>query len=288
MLVFLEVLQKNSEINHQELSILLGKIVHKSKNLKLDSFSKIEIKNNNYFFGNFKDIIIIIDYTEFYDKFSEFLGEIYISFMDIFERELKHYSIEDIARFKPFTKVLRDMIKKYQFENNNEISLNILGKKEIIEPLERNDFPERLSVYKRDEVLWKEAELIKKFYATEFTNGLIFKLHIYLSITPKNCYKLFINFSDYPYEPEIIIDNKLKKLFGKNLEEILFFYKTWDRTKPPHVVEIIQELEKVLITYNYHNKLSETPELNQSDIPDLKPLPEINSLEKEELTKREE
>jgi len=53
MLIFIEPLEKNFEINQNELSSILGKIVSDGRNLKLNSFSHIEINKKFYFYGIF-------------------------------------------------------------------------------------------------------------------------------------------------------------------------------------------------------------------------------------------
>ena len=65
------------------------------------------------------------------------------------------------------------------------------------------------------------------------------------------------------------------ELFGKNLDEILYFYRTWDKKRPPHIIELVKELETVLLQYNSKGKLLKTPDLPETNIPEIKPLPNI-------------
>ncbi|TFG13959.1 MAG: hypothetical protein EU535_04140 [Promethearchaeota archaeon] len=279
MLIFIEPLEKNLEINQNELSSILGKIVSDGRNLKLNSFSHIEINKKFYFYGIFEKFIVIIQHTKDHLPPADLLIDLHTNFIKFFANILENYSNYDITKFRSFVRIVQEIFSKYPFYNN-EIRI---GKDPIINPIERNFYPERVSVYKRDEVLWTEAKLIKKEYATDYADGLIFRLHTYIKISSTQWYRIYIDFSDYPSKPVIILDDTLKRELEKPLDELLYFYKNWDKTRPPHIIEIIKELEQILLYYNSEGKLSTITEFLK--VPEIKPLPNIElfDLEREKI-----
>ncbi len=278
-LVFLDQLDENIRINQKQLSNILGKIVSNCKDLKLNSFSNFEINGNSYFYGVFEKFLIIIQHLKNTPPPEELLIELYGIFTKVFANILDNYTNNDLPKFRSFVKVLREILPKYI---NHTCEQDIaIGDKPIIDPIKRDFYPERPSVYKRDEILWTEARLIKQEYATQYVDGLIFKLHIYFKISSAQCYKIYIDFSDYPLKPTIILDNELSRELGEDLDEKLYFYRSWDKKRPPHIIEIIKELETVLLQYYSKGRLSKIPELHKIAIPEIKPLPNIEIGENE-------
>ena len=51
---------------------------------------------------------------------------------------------------------------------------------------------------------------------------------------------------------------------------------------PPHLIEIVREIEMVLMKYKAKGKLSDTSEMPEAALPDLEPLPELPPLEEDE------
>ncbi len=145
--------------------------------------------------------------------------------------------------------------------------------------MKREAYPEGISDYQRDEVLWNEARMIKDKYPANFLEGMIFNMEIYLSINLSQHYKVFVDFSNYPSKPIIDITEGLKQELGKNLEELLNLFSIWDPKVPPHIIEIINELEAVLKKLKEQGKLSNRSEIPKFALPELIPLPKINSIE---------
>ena len=272
-LIFLEYLEESIKINQKELSNVLGKIVNNSKDLELNSFSNFEFNENCYFFGVFNKLLLVVQHQKGKTPPEDFLNELYTLFGKGFKHILENYTNNDLSKFRSFAKDLRELIPKY-FHHSNGQEIDI-GKRPIIDPIKRDFYPERPSVYKRDDILYNEAKFIKQKYATEFVDGFIFKLHIYVPISPNQWYKIFIDFSDYPIKPSISIDDVLKKELGKNLDEILYFYRTWDKKRPPHIIELVNELETILVQYNSKGRLSKVPLIPKNAIPEVKPLSNI-------------
>ena len=271
-LIFLEYLEESIKKNQKELSNVLGKIVNNCKGLKANSFSNLEIKENYFFSGIFDKILLIVQHSKGKTPPEEFLIELYNIFVQTFENILKNYTKNDLSKFRSFAKDLKELIPKY-FHNSNKQEL--IDLKPIIDPIERDFYPERPSVYKRDEILYNEAKLIKQEYATKFVDGFIFKLDIYVSISPNQWYKIYIDFSDYPLRPKVAVDDILRKGLGVNLDNILYFYKTWDKKRPPHIIEIIKELETILLQYHSKGRLSKISSIPKEAIPEVRPLPNI-------------
>ena len=57
--------------------------------------------------------------------------------------------------------------------------------------------------------------------------------------------------------------------------KILYFYRTWNKKRPPHIIELVKELETDLLQYNSKGKLLKNPDLPETDSPEIKPLPNI-------------
>jgi hypothetical protein len=275
ILIFLEAIGNNFEINQKELSGILGEIVSDSRNLNINSFSHIEINKKFYFYGVFEKILIIFQHLKDKAPPEELLIELHTYFIKLFADILDNYTNNEITKFRTFQRTNKELLSKYDIYKK-EMTLE---KNYIIEPIERNFYPGRISVYKRDEVLWNEVKLIKQKYPTEYVNGLIFKLHVYVRISSTKWIKIYLDFSDYPLKPTIILDDFLNRELGKTMDEILYFYRTWDKTRPPHIIEIVKELEQVLWQYNSEGKIPSTSELLK--IPEVKPLPNIEFLENE-------
>ena len=275
ILIFLEAIENNFEINQKELSGILGEIVSDSRNLKINSFSHTEINKKFYFYGVFEKILIIFQQLKDKAPPEKLLIELNSYFMKFFADILDNYTNNEITKFRSFLRTNNEILSKYNIFKKEMI----LGKNPIIEPIERKFYPGRISVYKRDEVLWNEAKLIKENYPTEYVEGLIFKLHVYVRITSSKWYKIYLDYSDYPSKPIIIFDEVLRRELGKPIDEILYLYRNWDKTRPPHIIEIVKELEQVLEHYNSEGKLSPVSELLK--IPEVKPLPNIEVLEHE-------
>lgn len=273
ILIFLEYLEENIKINQKELSKILGKILNKSRNLELNSFSNFEINEKFYLYGVFDKLLVIFQHQKDKPPPEELLIELHRNFVKIFVNVLENYTSNELSEFRSFANVVREIIPKY-LQHKQSLDMDTENKP-LIEPIKRDFYPERPSVYKRDEILYNEAKYIKQKFATEFIDGFIFKLHIYLNISQTQWYKIYIDFFDYPLKPTIKIDDRLIKELGMNLDEILYFYRTWDKKRPPHIIELVNELETILLQYNSKGRLSKIPVLPKNAIPEIRPLPNI-------------
>ena len=244
ILIFLGLLDENVEIKQEELSYVLGEIVSKTINLRVNSFSKVQINEKNYFLGNFDKIIIVIQHLKEEAPPEDFLFELNQKFLTEYYNILENYTESDINKFKSFLGTVKSILPKYI--NRQLKDLADIGSEPIIGAMKRDDYPAGISDHKKDEVFWNEARMIKEKYPANFLEGMIFNLEIYLSISSTQNYKVFVDFSNYPEKPIININGELNRELGKNLEELLYFYKNWNKKKPPHIIEIIDELVVVL------------------------------------------
>ncbi|MFX1394346.1 MAG: hypothetical protein ACFFAH_12335 [Promethearchaeota archaeon] len=278
ILIFLGLLDENVEIKQEELSNILGEIVSKTNNLTVNSFLEVQIKEKNYFLGNFDKIIIVIQHLKEESAPEEFLFELNQKFLTEYYNILENYTESEINKFKSFLGTVKMILPKYINRQLND--LTDIGSEPIIGAMKRNAYPEGISDYKKDEVFWNEARMIKEKYPANFIEGMIFNLEIYITISSTQNYKVFVDFSNYPEKPIININGELNRELGKNLEDLLFFYKNWNIKKPPHVIEIIDELVVVLKKFKEQGKLKKTSEIPKNALPDLIPLPNINNLKK--------
>jgi hypothetical protein len=215
---------------------------------------------------------------------------------------LKDYTNDDIPSFKPFISNLKQILKnqshkktststpskqeKKDFvpeEHEKKLTSENIGEEPLIEPMKREAFPEGIPDYKRDEVLWEESQMVKNEYVAEFVEGMVFHLKIFLSISLTHHYTVFIDFSNYPKKPKIEISDLLREELAKSLEELLYHYANWDPTIPPHIIEIVRELEAVLMKFKAWGTLTETNAMPESALPELEPLPDLPPLEEEEV-----
>ncbi|MHA1728830.1 MAG: hypothetical protein ACTSWY_08870 [Promethearchaeota archaeon] len=96
-----------------------------------------------------------------------------------------------------------------------------------------------------DIIIATETALIQQEYAMDFIGTSAGKVEVYLTITIEQTFIIKINFSEYPKLPKIEMQKGLTDLLG-NVKESLDILKKWKENDPPHVVEIIRELESKL------------------------------------------
>ncbi|MFX0070582.1 MAG: hypothetical protein ACFFAO_05765 [Candidatus Hermodarchaeota archaeon] len=281
ILVFFKNVNNDIIPNHKNLSKILDKIIFYCQTKKINSFHKLNIEDKHYSFGIFNDIIIIIHSIHDNNINQSLISELAEKFIKKFGKILPTYSTDETSTFKSFSDDVKLSILK---ESSLPLKrFNIKPLNPIKEPLDRDYYPEKISVFEKDEILWKQAKLIKDNYPAEFIDGFIFKLQVYISISSTQNYKMFINFSKYPLKPQIEIDEALMNQLDGSLDDLLFFYRTWNRENPPHIIELIREFESVLWQYNANGLLPENSSLVSNMIPKLKPLK--NGLEKKEKKK---
>ena len=277
LLIFLGLLDENIKANQDDLSKFLREIVTEVINLRIKSFSKIQISDKNYFIGNLDKVIIVIQYLKDNPNPEDLINELKKRFVAEYYNILENYNDNDIPEFKSFLGTIKEFSPEY-LKNTIE-DLNNVGLETIVEPLKRDAYPEGVSDYDRDEVLWNEAKIVKDKYPANFVEGMIFNLEIYLSISSTQNYKIYIDFSNYPLKPIIAIGKQLKRELGEDLNELEDLFKNWDIKKPLHIIEIVDKFKVVLNKFKDQNRLSDTSEIPKSALPELKPLPNVNALD---------
>ncbi|MHA1339219.1 MAG: hypothetical protein ACTSRZ_03985 [Promethearchaeota archaeon] len=95
-----------------------------------------------------------------------------------------------------------------------------------------------------DIILTTEAALIQQEYAMDYGES-IGKVEVYLTITIDQTFIIKIDFTEYPKRPLVEVPEGIEALLG-DINESLEVLKNWDPSKPPHVVDIIHELESKL------------------------------------------
>ncbi len=97
-----------------------------------------------------------------------------------------------------------------------------------------------------------ELNLILKEYSADYTEENPADLTVYLSITPEIHYQVQVNFKTYPERPSINLPPDLTEELG-DPANFLFTLRDWDSKKPPHIVDIIHELEEIFHRIIYPN-----------------------------------
>jgi len=94
-------------------------------------------------------------------------------------------------------------------------------------------------------ILTTEAALIQQEYAMDFIEGTLGIVEVYLTITLDQTFVIRINFTEYPKRPILEVPEGIKSILG-DINESIQILKKWDVSHPPHVVDIIHELESKL------------------------------------------
>lgn len=106
-----------------------------------------------------------------------------------------------------------------------------------------------MSPEERDALLAMEAQTLMNEYQTEIVDGSISRLRVYLSITMEKHYVLGIDYTNYPIDaPLITLQEAVKQVVGdpKDLDTV----KNWNAENPPHIADIIREIEGKLYEAN--------------------------------------
>lgn len=272
------IVRYKGEEPSKELLLEINKRFIAKYNTLLNTYLEKDIPKFRPFLGDIKEIIL-----KFLEKIPKESPKVEVS-----QRSSK---LEDVSKI-PAIEQKEELVKKSTktevaskppaIEQKEEpITEKNIGFKPLIKPMKRDAYPEGIPESSRDEILFNEAQTVNNEYFAEYVEGMIFHLKIFLSISLTHHYEIYIDFSEYPLKPKIEIGGGLKQELGKNIDELLFFYRNWDTKIPPHIIEIIREIEAVLMKFKAMGKLSETSEMPESALPDLEPLPELPPLEKE-------
>lgn len=100
--------------------------------------------------------------------------------------------------------------------------------------------------------LEKELDLILREYNVDYSEENPGKITLYISLTPEIHYSIQINFADYPEKSELVLPPEIIDEMG-DLSDFLLTLRDWDRQNPPHIVQIVHELEDLLQHMIYPN-----------------------------------
>jgi len=90
-----------------------------------------------------------------------------------------------------------------------------------------------------------ELGLIQQYYTYDQKGSNPADINVYMTITISKTFIIGINFKDYPKKPIFSFPDDVKSILGdpnKSFKSI----KKWSAKKPPHIIDILQELESKL------------------------------------------
>ena len=149
----------------------------------------------------------------------------------------------------------------------------------LIPPRKRDLYPEGIPAYSRDEILWNEADEIIKSYNADFIEGQVAFLEVFLDLAPGYSYRIEIDFRDYPKPLKMNFPDEITQALGKPWTELSYFYKRWDEQHPPHPIELVQELERILMDAKRAGQLKATADFEViADSLVLEPLEGLSGL----------
>ena len=94
-------------------------------------------------------------------------------------------------------------------------------------------------------VLNTEIGLIQQVYAYDQKSQQKGDLNVYLTITLTKTFIIEINFNEYPKKPLVNVPEDAYNLVG-DVYQTLDVLRNWNPERPPHIVDILRELEKKL------------------------------------------
>ena len=146
--------------------------------------------------------------------------------------------------------------EKFEFQTDSTTDYQSLSSDEINQSDIYKSPPIEVEEGKRKEV-FEESEQISIEISTEL--GLIQQyftydqkgtnpadINVYMTITFTKTFIININFTNYPEKPFISFPDELKAFIGDPHKSFVSL-KKWNKKNPPHIIEILQELEKKLL-----------------------------------------
>jgi len=130
----------------------------------------------------------------------------------------------------------------------------------LIEPMERDSYPNGVPEEQKESLLLTEKEMLETSYLIKPFEKMPFNLRIQLHTSSIEKDEIVVDFSSYPSKPWIILDEKLEFELGKNVNELSYFLKNWDEKQPPHIVEIVKEIEALIMKSRLSRKMPDTHE----------------------------
>jgi ubiquitin-protein ligase len=94
-----------------------------------------------------------------------------------------------------------------------------------------------------------ELGLLQQEYAYDQMGERMDVLNVYLTITVSKTFLITIDFQNYPERPVITLPDEIQAIINNPYSE-LEILRNWNSKQPPHIVEIIRELEKRLSFIN--------------------------------------
>jgi ubiquitin-protein ligase len=171
------------------------------------------------------------------------------------EKETEEYLTPDLNAFPPD-------FEYEQFLTPSEIEEDISPEKEpyeesfITEPTKLDEIgtqetteltqPELFADHEQTSVaLTTEIGLVQQEYAYDEKSQQKGDLEVYLTITLTKTFIIQINFNNYPEKPSISVPEEAHNLIG-DVYQTLDVLRYWNVKKPPHIVDVLRELEKKL------------------------------------------
>jgi len=95
-----------------------------------------------------------------------------------------------------------------------------------------------------------ELGLVQQEYAYDQRGSKPADINIYITITLAKTFIIAIDFTDYPKKPVVNYPDEVKSILGDPNQSLEALNK-WNSKKPPHIVDILHELEKKLFFIKY-------------------------------------
>ena len=84
-------------------------------------------------------------------------------------------------------------------------------------------------------------------FQTDFLDKMS-RANVYISASLEDHFVIEIDFSNYPDIPQLKVPEKVRKLFIMPMEVNITCLKNWNRQNPPHILDIFNELEGLLLS----------------------------------------
>ncbi|MHA1378316.1 MAG: hypothetical protein ACTSRG_08030 [Candidatus Helarchaeota archaeon] len=107
--------------------------------------------------------------------------------------------------------------------------------------------PQEIRDMKKDVTLAEEAKNLMCNFQTDFLDKMS-KAKVYISASLDDHFVFDIDFSNYPELPELKYPEEVRKLFILPMNVNITCIKDWNSTNPPHIIDIFNELEGLLLS----------------------------------------
>ena len=92
----------------------------------------------------------------------------------------------------------------------------------------------------------EQYNLINSIYNIKTVEGKKYHIRIFYQLEAQMNFEVEINYKEYPKKPEIVYHHDLEKMIGS--PQGLQVIRGWNMSNPPHIVQIIQEIEHKFTT----------------------------------------